>query len=573
MRYRVAGRNLGLGLALLAPLLLCNPEVEHARALANDQVARGVRGAVVSAEPHATRVGLDVLKSGGNAVDAAIAVFATLAVTLPQAGNLGGGGFMLVRMADGNTVALDFRERAPASASRDMYLREDGSVHPNRSLLGVTASGVPGSPAGLAWLQDRYGTRPLNELVEPAIRLAGEGFEVSHFLASSLRGKARSLARFPSTRAIFFKDGRPLKAGERLVQPDLAATLERLAEDGRDGFYKGRTAELLVAQMRRDGGLITAKDLASYVPLARKPVRGMYRGYEVLSMPPPSSGGIALVQMLNLLESHDLRGMGFGSSRAVHVMTEAMRRAYADRARWLGDADFYPVPTKGLVSKEYAAKLGETLSTERVSEVAPGRPPGAREGEDTTHFSVIDAVGNAVSCTTTINSSFGSCLVVEGAGFFLNNEMDDFSSKPGVPNQFGLVGGEANAIEPGKRMLSSMTPTIVLRADKPRFVLGSPGGGRIINTVLQVLVNAVDHRMSIDYAVRAPRIHHQWKPETLAWERLILSEDVRAKLGEMGHSFAKRPSVIGRCQAIEIRPDGTRVAAADPRSGGAAMAY
>jgi len=560
--------------ALFAPLLMLPlGDPPRPSPAANDQLARGRGGAVVSAEPHASRAGLAVLESGGNAVDAAIAVFATLAVTLPQAGNLGGGGFMLLRMADGRTVALDFRETAPGAATRDMYLEEDGSVHPDKSLLGATAGGVPGSPAGLAWLQARYGTRSLEELFAPAIRLAREGFEVSHFLARSLRSKSRSLGRFESTRAIFFKGDRVLRAGERLIQADLAATLERLAEGGRDGFYKGRTAELLVAQMRRDGGLITMADLDGYQPVPREPLRGEYRGYEVLSMPPPSSGGVALLQMLNLLEPHDLGELGFGSSDAIHVMTEAMRRAYADRARWLGDPDFYPVPVDGLVSKEYAAKLGASVRTDRVTEVAPGRPPGAREGEDTTHFSVVDKAGNVVSCTTTINSSFGSGLVVDGAGFLMNNEMDDFSAKPGVPNQFGLVGGDANAIAPAKRMLSSMTPTIVLRDGSPRFVLGSPGGGRIINTVLQVLLNLVDHEMPIEYAVRAPRVHHQWKPETLAWERLILSADVRARLAEMGHRFAPRSRVIGRCQAIEITSDGTRVAAADPRSGGAAVAY
>lgn len=563
-------RTAATGLALLA--LFRGPS-EPVRRAANDQLARGSRGAVVSAEPHASRAGLDILEKGGNAVDAAAAVFLSLAVTHPQAGNLGGGGFMMVRMADGRAVALDFRERAPTAATRDMYLREDGSVDPEKSLLGATAAGVPGSPAGIAWAVENLGTRSLQDVSAAAIRLARDGFEVDTFLASALRGKRRELGRFPSSRAVFFRGDRPLRRGETLVQKDLAATLQRFAADGSSGFYGGRTAELILAQMKRDGGFVAAADLAGYAPAQREPLRGDYRGYEVLSMPPPSSGGIAVQQMLNLLEPYDLRGAGFGSSRTIHLMTEAMRRAYADRARWLGDSDFYPVPVEGLISKAYAEDLRKSISAERVTEVAPGLPPGAPEGEDTTHFSVVDAEGNVVSCTTTINSTFGCCLVVAGAGFLLNNEMDDFSAKPGVPNQFGLVGGKANAIEAGKRMLSSMTPTIVLQDGEPRYVLGSPGGGRIINTVLQVMLNLIDHEMPLAYAVRAPRLHHQWKPEQLFYERLILSADVQEKLAAMGHVFAEQPTEIGRCQAIEIQRDGTRVAAADPRSGGAAMAY
>lgn len=539
----------------------------------NDQVARGSRGAVVSADRHATRVGLDVLRNGGNAVDAAVAVALALAVTHPQAGNLGGGGFALVRMADGRTAALDFREVAPAASSRDMYLREDGTVDRDKSLFGATAAGVPGSPAGLAHMLERFGTVPLEKLAEPAILLAGRGFTVDHFLADALEQKAEQLGRYEPTREVFFRDGRPLRMGESLVQADLAATLRRFADEGVAGFYRGKTAELVAAQMRAGGGLITVEDMAAYRPAEREPLEGSYRGLTVLSMPPPSSGGVALLQMLGMLEPHDLGGLGFGSSRAIHLMTEAMRRAYADRSRWLGDTDFYPVPLEGLLSAEYVASLGASIRTDAVTEVAPGRPPGGREGEDTTHFSVVDADGNAVSCTTTINSTFGSCLVVEGAGFLLNNEMDDFSAKPGVPNQFGLVGGEANAIEAGKRMLSSMTPTLVLDGEKIRYVLGSPGGGRIINTVFQVALNLIDHEMPLEFAVRAPRVHHQWKPEELAFERLALSADVRTNLAELGHRFAERPTVIGRCQAIEITGAGEMVAAADPRSGGAAMAW
>jgi gamma-glutamyltranspeptidase/glutathione hydrolase len=541
--------------------------------LPNDMVARGRNGAVSSCEPHATRVGIEVLEAGGNAVDAAVAVALALAVTHPQAGNLGGGGFLVIRMADGRTAALDFRERAPASAKEDMYLRPDGSVDTDKVQYGASAAGVPGSPAGLAHALAKFGTKPLRELAAPAIRFAREGIPVDQFLAASLAEAAPHLGRFEATRKVFFRGDRPLQQGEPLVQLDLAATLERYADKGPEGFYTGRTAELVVAAMQQGGGFVTAQDLKDYVVAEREVLRGSYRGHEVVSMPPPSSGGVAVLQMLNLLEPYDLRGMGFGSSRAIHLMTEAMRRAYADRSKWLGDPDHHAVPVAGLVGKEYAAALRQGMRTDRVSEVAPGLPPGGKESDDTTHFSVVDKEGNAVACTTTINSTFGAMAVVEGAGFLLNNEMDDFSAKPGVPNQFGLVGGKANAIRPGKRMLSSMTPTIVLQDGKVRWVLGSPGGGRIINTVFQVLVNLVDHGMTLERAVRAPRVHHQWLPDHLSWEELSLSADVRAALEAMGHRFAPKSMSIGRCQAIAVEPDGTKVAVCDPRSGGSAGAH
>lgn len=565
-RVRAAAAPIfGLGMLVLAAAPVGGPP--------NDLVARGTQGAVVSAEPRATAIGLEVLRSGGNAVDAAVAIALALAVTHPQAGNLGGGGFLVAALADGRTFALDFREKAPASAHADMYLKPDGTVDEDRIRFGATAAGVPGSPAGLAWALEHHGTRTLKELAAPAIRLAREGFPVDHFLAASLRAEADVLGRFPSTRAVFFRDDRPLAQGELLVQPDLAATLERFAEHGPAGFYGGRTAELIVATMERDGGFVTARDLAAYAAVPRDVLRGSYRGHEILSMPPPSSGGVAVLQMLNLLEPYDLASMGFGGSRSIHLLTEVMRRAYADRSRWLGDPDHHAVPVAGLVSKEYAERLRQGLRTDRVSEVAPGVPPGADESQDTTHFSVVDAVGNAVACTTTINSTFGCGLVVAGAGFLLNNEMDDFSAKPGVPNQFGLVGAKANAIAPGKRMLSSMTPTIVRKDGAVRLVLGSPGGGRIINTVLQVMVNVLDHGMGIEQAVRAPRVHHQWQPDHLSYEELALSPDVAAALRQIGHRLAPRSMAIGRCQSIQVLADGERVAVCDHRSGGAAAAW
>ena len=538
----------------------------------NDLVARGRHGVVVTQDPHATQVGLRVLEQGGNAVDAAVAVALTLAVTHPQAGNLGGGGFLVYRSLGGEVTTVDFRERAPAAATRDMYLAEDGSVDVDKVQLGVTAAGVPGSPAGLLHALQKFGTKNLAEVAAPAIRLAREGIAVDQHLAGSLAAKREKLGRFPSTRAVFFRDGAPLRQGDVLVQTDLAATLTRFAEQGLEGFYGGETAARLIAHMERDGGFVRADDLKAYAPAERPPLRCRYRGYEVLSMGPPSSGGVAMIQMLQMLQRYDLGALGYGSSDYLHLLTEVMRRAYADRGRWLGDPDFFDVPVEGLISADYAAARGATIDLQNVSEVAPGVPPGAPESDDTTHFSIIDRDGNAVSCTTTINSTFGSCCVADGCGFFLNNEMDDFSAKPGVPNQFGLIGGKANAIQPGKRMLSSMTPTIVCKDGELRYVLGAPGGGRIITGVMQVLLNLVDHGMPLKRAVEAPRIHHQWLPDHIQWEPLALPADVRRALAAKGHKFRARPRGVALVFAAEVRPDGERVGVADVRSGGAAAA-
>jgi gamma-glutamyltranspeptidase/glutathione hydrolase len=548
-----------------------------ARPARNDQIARGRRGAVVSVDPIASKVGLDVLKAGGNAVDAAVAVALALAVVHPQAGNLGGGGFLVVRMADGRELALDFREMAPRRAHRDMFLDADGQVIERASLHTARAAGVPGSPAGLSRAHELLGSKPWRELVLPAIALARDGFAVDHFLHEDIVEEQALLASWPATGRLFVPDGKPLAPGSLLRQPDLARTLERLAEHGAKGFYAGETAALIEKAMRAEDGLIDAEDLAAYRPIERPPLRGTYRGLTVLSMPPPSSGGVALLQMLNLLEPYPIGGMGHGSSQSLHLLVEAMKRAYADRARWLGDPDFYPVPVEGLVGKDYARELGKGISLEAASKVVEaGVPRGApRERGQTTHFSVIDGQGNAVACTTTLNSSFGNGQVVEGAGFLLNNEMDDFSAKPGVPNQFGLVGAEANAIAPGKRMLSSMTPTIVIDGEGKHamLVLGSPGGGRIINTVLQVLSNVVDHRLPLSTAVAAPRIHQQWLPRHVAWELLALPADVRQALLDRGHTFAPKPMSIGSCQAIQRHADGLLEAVADPRSSGGAAAW
>ena len=539
----------------------------------NDLVARGPHGVVVTQDPHATQVGVEVLAAGGNAVDAAVAVALTLAVTHPQAGNLGGGGFLVYRELSGEVTTIDFRERAPKSATADMYLRDDGSVDVDKVQLGVTAAGVPGSPAGLLHALQKFGTKNLAEVAAPAIRFAREGFAVDRHLAASLNAKQQKLGRFPSTRAIFFKDDEPLQQGDVLVQSDLAATLTRYAEGGVAGFYDGATAARVAAHMQRDGGFVSADDLKAYAPVEREPVRTTYRGYEVISMGPPSSGGVAMIQMLNMLSAYDVSEFGFGSSDYIHLLTEVMRRAYADRGRWLGDPDFYQVPVEGLISREYARHRGRSVDLEQVSALGPGVPPGAPESDDTTHFSIIDRDGNAVSCTTTINSTFGSCCIADGCGFFLNNEMDDFSAKPGVPNQFGLIGGKANAISPGKRMLSSMTPTIVCKDGELRYVIGAPGGGRIITAVMQVLLNLIDHGMSLKRAVEAPRIHHQWLPDHIQWEALALPADVRRALAAKGHRFRSQPRGIALVFAAELQPDGTRVGVADGRSGGAAAAH
>jgi gamma-glutamyltranspeptidase/glutathione hydrolase len=571
----------------IATLSLCASALLIARAHANDLYARGAHGAVVSAHPAASKVGLEVLRAGGNAVDAAVAVGFALAVTHPQAGNLGGGGFAVVFMHEqGETLALDFRERAPRAASRDMYLDADGKVVRDASLWTARAAGVPGSPKGLCELHAKFGTRPLAELLAPAIRLAREGFEVCHFLHHSIRAKHKILALWPETARIFLPGGEPLAQGALLKQPELAKTLERIAEHGAKGFYEGETAEHLIAAMRQHDGLIDAQDLREYHVVERQALRASYRGHPVLAMPPPSSGGIAVLQMLQFVEPYDVGRIGFGSSRGLHLRIEAMRRAFADRAKWLGDSDYFPVPIQGLIDRKYAAQRRKSFDwAQATPRVRAGSPQGApdledapgqrRESKDTTHYSVVDTFGNAVSITTTINSSFGNGQVVKGAGFFLNNEMDDFSAKPGVPNQFGLVGAKANEIQPGKRPLSSMSPTILLSKDgkRPYLVLGSPGGSRIINTTFQVILNVVDHELGIRDAVAAPRIHHQWLPRALYWERLALPFDVREALIALGHPIQEKPRVIGRCQAIWIPEPGRVEAMADPRSGGAASAW
>lgn len=528
-------------------------------------------GMVASSEPLASEVGVEILRAGGNAVDAAVAVGFALAVTYPQAGNLGGGGFMLIRMANGQAVVVDYREEAPGSASRDMYLDANGELKPEASTVGGLAAGVPGTVAGLALAEQKYGKLGLARVLAPAIRLARRGFPVSYTLSESFRGDQQVLEKFDGSRRIFLRGGKLYEPGEVFRQPELARTLKEIARRGPAGFYRGRIAQETARTMQKYHGLISVDDLAKYEAKIRAPLVGHFRGYEILTVPPPSSGGVLLIEMLNVLEPLDLGAPD--SYQSIHLMAETMRRAYADRASFLGDADFVTVPVKGLTSAEYAAALRkEILASQPEAPVEAGKPQAFEAGQ-TTHYSVVDAEGNAVSNTYTLNGWFGCGVTVEGAGFLLNNEMDDFAARPGKANMFGLVQGEANAIAPRKRPLSSMTPTIVIQDGKARLVLGSPGGGTIINTVLQVLLNALAFKMDILQAVSAPRFHHQWMPDRLILERVGFSSDTLDKLREAGYTTDFRNS-LGDCEAIEVDPkSGWRFGASDPRGDGKAVGY
>ena len=551
-------------------------------AAASREPVRARNGMVVSTSEIASRVGADVLRRGGNAVDAAVAVGLALAVTWPSAGNLGGGGFLLLRKADGSVEAIDYRERGPLAAHRDMYVGADGKVVPGLSTEGYKAVGVPGTVAGLALSHSRHGKLSWSELVEPARQLAAEGFPVNYHLARSLgsRSTTKKMQPFSESRRIFQRNGNHYEVGETFVQPELAAVLARIKVSPRD-FYEGETARLIAADMKANGGIITFEDLKTYEPTVRTPLRGTYRGHEIITMPPPSSGGIALLEMLNILEPYDLAAMGFGSAQHIHTMVEAMRRAFADRAQFLGDADFVKVPVAALTSRAYADERRRSIDPNRASSsktVGAGNP-APYESPDTTHFTIVDREGNVVSNTYTINDSYGSGVTARGTGILLNNEMDDFTSKVGVPNDYGLMQGEANAVAPKKRPLSSMTPTIVLRDGKPYFAVGSPGGPTIINTVLQVILNVIDFDMDMQEAIDAGRFHHQWLPDHIFWERAGLNPDTRAILEKMGHRFRpvdgsnRTPSDMGDAHGVMIGADGTLLGAADPRLGGAAVGY
>ena len=533
-------------------------------------------GMVVTSHTLATEVALKVLKEGGNAVDAAVTAGFALAVTQPRSGNIGGGGFMLIS-SEGkkDVVAIDYREKAPAAATRDMFLGEDGNADPNLSRYSHISSGVPGTVAGLAMALEKYGTISLAESLAPAIELAEKGFVVTPRFSKGVKSKQDMLFKFEAGKKKFLKpDGSFYEPGDVYIQTDLAETLKRIAENGIKGFYEGKTAELIVAEMKKGNGLITLDDLKNYEPQIRKPVHGTYRGYDIYSMSPPSSGGAHIIQILNILEPYPIRNLGHNSAKTIHLMAEAMTRAYADRSKYLGDSDFVEVPLDGITSKEYAAALRAEIDPNFASNsqnILPGNPADF-ESNETTHFSIADQFGNVVANTYTINFSYGSGIVVEGAGFLLNNEMDDFSAKPGVPNAYGLLGGEANKVEPNKRMLSSMSPTIVMKDDKNFLVAGSPGGSRIITTTLQVIMNVIDHHLNVQAAVNAPRIHHQWLPDEIRIEEGLSPDTIRLLRG-MGHTVNEKSS-MGAIQSIMIAEDGTLYGGADPRrSTSAAMGF
>lgn len=529
---------------------------------------------VSSQEAVATRVGVAILRSGGNAIDAAVAVGFVLAVTLPRAGNLGGGGFMLVYDAkSGETHAIDYRETAPEAAKKDMFLDNGGNYDRRKAVGSHLSVGVPGTVAGLALALDRFGSMSLAKVMQPAIELAAKGISVTRDFSQSFSpGRRKKLFKWPSSRKKFFKrGGLAFGIGETWRQPALARSLKLISEDGPDAFYRGEIAKQIVKDMRENGGLISAKDLEKYKPIIRRPVRGTYRGYEIASMPPPSSGGVHLIQILNVLEGYNFTKMGHNSAAAVHVAAEAMKFAYADRSWYLGDPAYWQVPVAGLTSKAYAREIRKRIDkahARAADEIGPGDPK-IHEGRNTTHFSIIDRHGNVVSNTYTLNLAYGSGIVVPGTGILLNNEMDDFSAKPGVPNSYGLIGGMANGIEPGKRPLSSMTPTIVFENGRPFFATGSPGGSRIITTVLQVISNIIDHKMNIAAATSAPRFHHQWRPDFLFLEPGF-SVDTIQLLRRKGQIVrVSRP--MGSTQSIMISPIGL-MGASDPRRRGALTA-
>lgn len=523
-------------------------------------------GMVATQEALASDIGLQILKDGGNAVDAGVAVGFALAVTLPRAGNIGGGGFMMIYDAkQDKTVALDYREKAPGSASRDMYLDDEGNVVSDLSRYHGLAVGVPGTVAGLLKALEEHGTMSREQVMAPAIALAEDGIEVTAGLSESLTALSDRLQKWPSTKKVFFKaDGSAYQPGERLKQPELARSLKRIAVQGADGFYKGKTARDIVKAVNEAGGSMSLQDLADYEAIARVPVKGDYRGYEIVSMPPPSSGGIHIIEILNILEGYPLGDYGQNSAQTIHLMAEAMQLAYADRAEYLGDSDFIDVPTSGLTSQAYADKLRTLIDPNKATPAATikANNPLPYESDQTTHFSIVDKDGNAIANTYTLNFSYGTGLVAEGTGILLNNEMDDFSAKPGVPNGYGLIGGDANAVEANKRPLSSMSPTLVFKDNKPYIVTGSPGGSRIITTVTQIISNVIDHDMNIAEATHAPRIHDQWLPDEIRIEK-ALNVDTVKKLESMGHTVSPK-SAMGSTQSIMLTPNGL-YGSSDPR--------
>ncbi|MCL8006908.1 gamma-glutamyltransferase [Gelidibacter japonicus] len=565
-----------LSLTLISVLFLTcgGSKTEFETSATSGKTAVANNGMVVTAHPEATKVGMDILKQGGNAVDAMVGVHFALAVVYPSAGNLGGGGFMMYRKNDGELFSLDFREKAPGNAYEDMYLDENGDVIPGESLYGQKASGVPGSVDGMLKAHEKFGSLPLATLIEPSIKLAKKGFHITSKQARNynyFKDDFIKNNRNPK-KVTLIKEGQ-WEEGDLLVQKDLAETLERIKQNGRSGFYQGKTAELIVAEMNAGNGIITLEDLENYNSAWRTPITGHFRGYKVYSMAPSSSGGIALVQLLKLSEHFPLSEYGSKTAKTIHLMTEMERRVYADRAEHLGDSDFWDVPVKALLDDDYIAKRVAEIDSSKATdsgEVRAMELDNIVEGEETTHYSIVDKMGNAISLTTTINSAYGSKVFVEGAGFLMNNEMDDFSAKPGVPNVYGLLGGAANSIQPEKRMLSAMTPTIIEKDGQLFMVVGTPGGSTIITSVYQTILNVIDHGMTMSEAVSEKRVHHQWKPDWISIEKGAFDDAVRAELEAMGHVIKERSS-IGRVDAILVRPDGLLEGAADPRGDDWAM--
>ena len=569
-----------LAFQLIAALMFSMLTIAKPARAADAGPVRGLHAMVASQHPLASEIGIGIIKRGGNAVDAAIAVGLALAVVYPEAGNIGGGGFMLIRKKDGTSKVIDYREMAPAAASHDIFLDKNGKLIQGEgsSTIGYRASGVPGTLAGFELAFNKYGSGKVkwSDLVEPARLLAQNGYTLSYRLASLFKSFEVNLSRYPESKRVFLNGGKFYAEGDTFKQPDLANTLGRVKVNGAKEFYTGQTARMIAADMKANGGLITLEDLKNYQAKEREPVLGTYRGYGVLSVPPPSSGGAVLIETLNILEAYDLRAMQYNSAAKYHVLTEAMRRSFADRAEFMGDSDFADVPTATLIDKKYAEKRRESIDLKKASaskDIGHGRITGA-ESMDTTNFAVVDTEGNVVANTYTINDLYGSAVTAKGTGVLLNDEMDDFAARPGEPNMYGLIQGERNSVQPGKRPLSAMTPTIVLRKDgTPWFAVGARGGPRIISAVLQIIINVIDHDMNLQMAIDAPRIHHQWFPDEIVSEPYGMSPDTRHILEEYGHKFSARTSYIASATGIMIDDKGVRLGAIDLRSDGLAVGY
>ena len=572
-------KTFALYLSLFALLFVSIPTSNATEAAWREPV-RAKNGMVASQHKLASEIGVAVMKKGGNAVDAAIAVGLALAVVYPEAGNLGGGGFMVIRFKDGKTTAIDYREMAPGKAGRNVFVDKSGNVIKGEggSVLGYRASGVPGTPAGFDYALKKYGSGKVSwsDLVEPSRKLAADGYVLSHRLAELFKAYKNNLGKYEDSNRIFLRNGNFFEEGDVLKQTDLANTLARMQKSGAKEFYEGETARLIAADMKRNNGLITMQDLKNYVVRERVPVRGTYREHEIISMPPPSSGGIVLMQVLNMLEQHDVGKMGHNSAKKYHLLTEAMRRAFADRAEYMGDPDFSYIPTMKLMQKSYAIERAKSINMTKASnsqEIKFGKVSG-KESMHTTHYTVVDKDGNVVSNTYTINNLYGSSVTAKGTGVLLNDEMDDFAAQPGKANFFGLVQGERNAVGAKKRPLSSMTPTIVLKKNGTFwFAVGARGGPRIISAVLQSTINMIDHGMNIQEAIDAPRIHHQWLPDHIMWEEYGMSPDTKTILEAYGHKFREKPRNLASATAIAVDEKGVRLGAIDARSDGEAVGY